>query len=131
MTILNSIPDFFPEMSVIGQIFDIGFAVQTLDMGNFRDIGIKVRYIGTEILPVSFLQAGITGLGDTSGWFLSGQFKRFIQTRYYLNLELSSVSRPFLYIVMFIQLDCKMVFGEKQENKAAINPMAGTWGVIY
>ena len=118
-------------MSVIGQIFDIGFAVQTPDMGNFRDIGIKVRYIGTEILPVSFLQAGITGLGDTSGWFLSGQFKRFIQTRYYLNLELSSVSRPFLYIVMFIQLDCKMVFGEKQENKAAINPMAGTWGVIY
>ena len=28
------------------------------------------------------------GSGDTSGWFLSGQFKRFIQTRYYLNLEL-------------------------------------------
>ena len=44
-------------MSVIGQIFDIGFAVQTLDMGNFRDIGIKVRYIGTEILPVFFKPA--------------------------------------------------------------------------
>ena len=57
--------------------------------------------------------------------------KKQKKTRYYLNLELSSVSRPFLYIVMFIQLDCKMVFGEKQENKVAINPMAGTWGVIY
>lgn len=57
--------------------------------------------------------------------------KKQKKTRYYLNLELSSASRPFLYIVMFIQLDCGMVFGEKQENNAAINPSAGTFGVIY
>ena len=70
------------------------------------------------------------GSGDMSGWFLSGQFKRFIQTRYYLNLELSSVSRPFLYIVMFIQLDCETVSGIKMEINAAITSMAGTWGPI-
>ena len=70
------------------------------------------------------------GSGDMSGWFVSGQFKRFIRTRYYLNLELSLVSRPFLYIVMFIQLDCETLSGIKMEINAAITSMAGTWGPI-
>lgn len=46
-------------------------------------------------------------------------------------IELSSVPRPFLYIVMFIQLDCETVSGIEMENNAAINPVAGTFGVIY
>ena len=46
-------------------------------------------------------------------------------------MEPSSVSRPFLYIVMFIQLDCETVSGIEMENNAAINPVAGTLGVIY
>ena len=46
-------------------------------------------------------------------------------------MGLSSVPRPFLYIVMFIQLDCETVSGIEMENNAAINPVAGTFGVIY
>ena len=46
-------------------------------------------------------------------------------------MGLSSVPRSFLYIVMFIQLDCETVSGIEMENNAVINPVAGTFGVIY